>query len=111
MGVDYGQPARAQRFEGRAFRDIVAEDYKGGFEECVGCGAGGVVEEEAIWARVQGDVEGEGLIDVAEGGQVVGREIIVVRADAEGEATIGDVSNPERISYVNLIAEAASFAW
>ena len=49
--------------------DAVAEEDDGGAEEGVGCGAGGVGEFEAVGPVVHADVEGEGLVEVAEDGE------------------------------------------
>lgn len=75
------------RGEGRALRDVVAEDYEGRAEQRVVCGGRGVVEREGVGPCVEGDVEGEGLVQVAQRRERIWREgLIAVRADAKGEA-------------------------
>lgn len=49
--------------------DAVAEDDDGGAEEGIVCWAGGVGEFEAVGTVVHADIEGEGLVEVAEDGE------------------------------------------
>lgn len=64
MRVYYCNPLCLHRLKGTPFRNIVAEDDKVWVQEGVVLGTGRIVETEGVWARVEGDVEGEGLVEI-----------------------------------------------
>lgn len=66
-----------------AIGDVVAQDGEVGGEQGPVFRGGGVGEFEAVGAVVERDVEGEGLVEVAEEGRVGGG---VWGGDAAGEA-------------------------
>lgn len=81
MAVDYGKPARAQRFEGLTTRDVIAKDDKGRSQERVRSRRSGIVKGKGIRARVERNVESERLVRVAKGGKSVGWKVVGLRAD------------------------------
>lgn len=63
--------------------DIVAEDHEVGVQEGVVLGGSGVGEFEAVRTVVHADVVDEGLVEVAEEGQIGGFDAGGVAAMAE----------------------------
>lgn len=55
-----------ERVQRIATRDIVRKDYEVWLQEGIVCGRRGVEEFIAVVSRIETDVEGEGLVEIAE---------------------------------------------